>query len=314
MDYVNLGRNGPKVSAIGIGMWQAGGKNWGADVRDRDCREAMVRAVELGINLVDTAEVYGSGHSEEVVGQAIRDVGRENVFLATKVAGDHCRAADVEKACRGSLRRLGVREIDLYQVHWPSPWDQVPLSETMKALEKLWKKGRIRYIGVSNFATRDLEEARAALSKTDIVSNQVQYHLLHRWPEKQLLPYCRREGIGILAWSPLAKGVLAGKYTATRRPKDPIRTEDFLFKPQNLRAARPLVDLLRRIGKAHGKTPAQVALAWLRTKGNVVPIPGVKRPSQSEEHAGAAGWSLTAQERRALDRLSAAVAARLDTF
>src|SRR3990172_5733148 len=247
MRMVQLGRGGPKVTEIGIGMWQAGGKSWGSDVRDRDCQAAMEKAVELGINLVDTAEVYGRGHSEEVTGKAIKAAGRDNVFIATKLAGDHARAADVDRACRGSLKRLAVREIDLYQVHWPSPWDQIPMRETMKALERLQRAGKIRHIGVSNFAVRDLEEARSALSRTDIVSDQVRYNLLQREVESELLPYCRREGIAILAWSPMGKGVLTGKYTAGRRPKDPVRSEEDLFKPQNLRAAAPVVQLLRRI-------------------------------------------------------------------
>ena len=312
MDYVTLGRGGPRVSAVGLGMWQAGGKNWGKDVRDADCRKAMARAVELGINLVDTAEVYGDGHSEEVVGAAIRDVGRDNVFLATKVSGDHLRADDVGKACRGSLRRLGVRELDLYQVHWLALWDQVPLRETMKALERLEREGKIRHIGVSNFAAHDLEEARSHLSRTDIVSDQVQYSLVHREIEAVTLPYCQREGIGVLAWSPMGRGVLTGKYHASRRPKDSIRSDDSLFKPGNLRALRPLVSALRRTGEAHGRTPAQVAVAWTRHRAGVVPIPGAKRPAQAEEHAGAAGWSLTGVEKRLLDRLSGSL--RLDTF
>src|SRR2546429_318777 len=161
MEYVSLGRGGPDVSAVGLGMWQAGGKAWGSDVRDAECREAMERAVELGINLVDTAEAYGDGHSERVMSRAIRNVGRDRVFVATKVGGWHLRADDVKKACAASLKRLGVREIDLYQVHWPDPWSQVPLRETMKALEALHRAGRIRNIGVSNFAVRDLTEARS---------------------------------------------------------------------------------------------------------------------------------------------------------
>jgi myo-inositol catabolism protein IolS len=312
MDYLALGRGGPKVSAIGIGMWQAGGKAWGADVRDADCRRAMERAVELGINLVDTAEAYGEGHSEQVMRPAIKAVGRDNVFVATKVGGWHLRPDDVRKACAGSLKRLGVREIDLYQVHWPDPWSQVPLRDTMKALEALHRAGLIRHIGVSNFAVRDLEEARSFLSRTDIVSNQVRYNMLQREIESEVLPYCRREGIAILAWSPIGKGVLSGKYHDGKRPKDRVRSDEDLFKPANLRKSKALVARLKVIGKARGKTPAQVALAWLRSRGIVVPIPGVKRPSQAEENAGAAGWSLTLAERRALDRASAAL--RLDTF
>ena len=312
MESVRLGRDGPRVSAIGIGMWQAGGDAWGKDVRDKDSIAAMRRGVELGMNLVDTAEVYGSGHSEEVVGKATKEVGREAVFVATKVAGHHGRARDVERACRGSLSRLGLREIDLYQVHWPDPWDQVPLRETMKALERLERRGLIRYIGVSNFAVRDLEAARSYLSRTDIVSNQVRYNLLQREIESEVLPYCKHEGIGVLAWSPLGKGVLTGKYGPSRRPKDRVRSEEDLFRAENLRRARPLVSLLRRTARAHGKTPAQVALAWLRTHPTVVPIPGVKRAAQAEENAGAVGWSLSTTEREALDAKSEAI--RLDTF
>ena len=303
MDYVTLGRDGPKVSVIGLGMWQAGGKAWGNDVRDADCRKAMERAVEIGTNLVDTAEAYGDGHSEKVVGDAIRRIGRDRVVIATKVGGWHLHADDLKKACAGSLKRLGVRSIDLYQIHWPDPWSQVPLRETMKALESLQRAGKIRHIGVSNFAVRDLEEARSHLSRTDIVSNQVRYNMLQREIESEVLPYCKREGIGVLAWSPLGKAVLTGKYHATKRPKDLVRKEEDLFKPVNLKRSAPLVAALRKIAKARGKTPAQVALAWLRRNRNVVPIPGAKRPDQAEENAGAAGWSLSAQELRTLGRI-----------
>ncbi len=312
MDYVALGRGGPKVSAIGLGMWQAGGKAWGSDVRDADCRKAMERAVELGINLVDTAEAYGDGHSETVMSRAIKNVGRDNVFIATKVGGWHLRPDDVQKACAASLKRLGVREIDLYQVHWPDPWGQVPLRETMKALEALHRAGKIRHIGVSNFAVRDMREARSHLSRTNLASNQVRYNMLQRDVEKEVLPYCAREGIGILAWSPIGKGLLSGKYHNGRRPKDRVRSDEDLFKPANVRASAPLVRELRRIGKIHGKTPAQVALAWLRRHRHVVPIPGGKRPAQAAENAGAAGWSLSSRELRGLDAILRRT--RLDTF
>ena len=312
MEYVRLGRHGPRVSAVGMGMWQAGGNAWGKDVRDRDCIEAMRRGHELGINLVDTAEVYGQGHSEEVVAKGIRAVGRDAVVVATKLAGSHGRPRDVEKAVRGSLRRLGIQEIDLYQIHWPDPWDQVPLRGTMKALERLERAGTIRYIGVSNFAVRDLEDARGHLSRTDVVSNQLRYNLLQREIEAEILPYCRKEGIAVLAWSPLGKGVLTGKYHPGRRPKDRVRQEEDLFRPGNLRAAGPLVKVLRSIARSRKKTPAQVALAWLCSRGPVIPIPGAKRPAQAEENAGAAGCFLTPVERKRLDRVSRAV--RLDTF
>jgi len=312
MDYVPLGRGGPKVSAIGLGMWQAGGKAWGDDVRDVDSRKAMERAADLGINLVDTAEAYGDGHSETVMARAIKEVGRDRVFIATKVGGWHLRADDVRKACAGSLKRLGVRDIDLYQVHWPDPWSQVPLRETMKALEELHRAGKIRNIGVSNFAVRDLKEARSHLSRADIASNQVLYNMLQRNVEAEVLPYCRREGIAILAWSPLGKGILSGKYHNGKRPKDRVRSDEDLFKPSNVRATIPLIRELRRLAQAHGKTPAQVALAWLRRHPHVIPIPGAKRPSQAEENAGASGWSLSGRDIRTLEGILRRV--RLDTF
>src|SRR5467141_4125653 len=312
MEYVSLGRGGPDVSAVGLGMWQAGGKAWGSDVRDAECREAMERAVELGVNLVDTAEAYGDGHSERVMSRAIRNVGRDRVFVATKVGGWHLRADDVKRACAASLRRLGVREIDLYQVHWPDPWSQVPLRETMKALEALHRAGKIRHIGVSNFAVRDLEEAQSHLARSSIVSNQVRYNMLQRDVEAEVVPYCKREGIAILAWSPIGKGLLSGKYHDGKRPKDRVRSDEDLFKPANIRASAPLVRELRRIGQTHGKTPAQVALAWLRRHPHVVPIPGGKRPAQVAENAGAAGWSLSMRELRGLGAILRRM--RLDTF
>jgi aryl-alcohol dehydrogenase-like predicted oxidoreductase len=244
--------------------------------------------------------------------KAIKNVGRDYVFIATKVGGWHLHGDDLKKACAASLKRLGVREVDLYQVHWPDPWSQVPLRETMRALEALHRVGKIRNIGVSNFAVRDLEEARSHLSRADIVSDQVRYNMLQREVETEVLPYCKREGIAVLAWSPLGKGILSGKYHDGKRPNDRIRAEEDLFKPANLRATGPLIRELRSIGRARRKTPAQVALAWLRRHRHVVPIPGAKRPSQSEENAGAAGWSLSGRDVRTLGAILQRL--RLDTF
>ncbi len=313
MDYVKLGKAGPKVSVIGLGMWQAGGQAWGSDVTDEGCLEAMDRAHELGVTLIDTAEGYGQGHSEEVVGRAVQEIGRENVVIATKVAGSHLRAEYVERACDASLKRLGVSEIDIYQIHWPDPWDQAPLGKTMKALERLHKAGKVRAIGVSNFAVRDLEEARSALSRTDIVEDQVYWSLLHRTVEEEVAPYCKKEGIGILTWSPLDKGLLTGKYHAGVKPSDEVRKNSKVLRDDNLAEVAKLVSVLREIGEKHGKTPAQVALNWLmRQSGTVVPIPGAKNPAQAEENAGAAGWTLTEAEIRRVSDTSADL--RLDLF
>jgi len=313
MDYVTLGRNGPKVSAIGLGMWQAGGTAWGADVTDDGCLAAMRRAHKLGVTLVDTAEGYGAGHSEEVVGRAVRELGRDGFVVATKVAGSHLRPEYVPRACEASLKRLGLSEIDVYQVHWPDPWDQASLVKTMKALERLHHEGKIRHIGVSNFAVRDLEEARSALSRTDIVENQIYWSLLHRTVEDEVVPYCAREGIAVVPWSPLDKGVLTGKYHAGLKPTDEVRKGGKIFRDENLAEVARLLAVLREIGAHHGKSGAQVALRWLmQQRGTVVPIPGAKRPEQAEENAGAAGWEMTDEEVRRVSDASSSL--KLDLF
>ena len=312
MQRIELGSSGVSVSRIGLGMWQAGGKNWGSDVNDRDCVRAIVRARELGVDLVDTAEGYGEGHSEEVVGKAIKEVGRDNLVIATKVAGYHMRERDVERAARGSLKRLGVRTIDLYQVHWPDPWDQVPFKEGFRALERLWKRGVIRAIGVSNFAVRELKDAQSHLARAEIASNQVRYNLVQREIEAEVLPYCRREKIPILAWSPLAQGVLADKYRPGKKPKDSIRKQNDLFSTHNLREAEKVLRVLRTIAKGRDRTVAQVALAWLMRDRLVIPIPGAKRSAQAEDNAGAAEIRLTRVELGAIEAASRRV--RLDTF
>ncbi len=302
MQYVSLGNTGIKVSVIGIGTWQAGGKFWGSDVSDEAIIKALIKAHALGINLIDTAEAYGDGHSEEVVGKAIREIGRDNVVVATKVHGGHLHHDDLIKAAENSARRLGVSEIDLYQVHWPDPWEQVPLRETMKAMETLYKRGLIRAVGVSNFAVRDLKEAREHLSSVDIASNQVRYNMLQREIEEEVLPYCKRENITILAWSPLAQGALTGKYGLGKKPSDEVRRGNKIFSDANLAELAKLIPTLEGIAKARKKTISQVALNWLVEKGGVIPIPGAKNEEQAEENAGAAGWSLTEDELSRIDR------------
>jgi aryl-alcohol dehydrogenase-like predicted oxidoreductase len=312
MERVEIGRSGLKVSEIGLGMWQAGEPVWGAGTgyTDDDCVAAMVRAYERGVNLIDTAEGYGHGRSEEVVGRGILEIGRDNLVIATKT--HHPRHDHVLRACEGSLRRLGISEIDLYQVHWPDPWAQVPLRQTFRALETLHREGKIRHIAVSNFGVRDLEEARSLLSRADIVSDQVRYNLVDREVEAEVVPYCRREDITVLAWSPLAKGVLSGKYRTENRPTDDLRKDSPMFREANLKEFDKVLAPLREIGRDRGKTPAQVALNWTLRDGGVVPIPGAKSAAQAEENAGAGGWRLTAEESRRLSR--AAETLHLDLF
>lgn len=293
MKYTKLGNSGIQVSKIGIGAWQAS-DDWHGD--ERAISKAIGRALELGVNLVDTAEAYGNGSSERVVGKALKTFGRENFVVATKVHGAHLRYEELQRACAGSLRRLGVREIDLYQVHWPDPWEQIPLKHTMKALEKLYREGKIRAIGASNFAVRDLVEARSYLAKADIVSNQVRYNLLQRDVEEEVLPYCTRENIAIIAWSPLAQGALTKNYDARNLPRKDVRKTNPLFSPRNITAAKKVLAVVSSIAKNRGCTPAQVALAWLARIRVVIPIPGAKNPEQAGENALAVELRLNRSE------------------
>ena len=309
MEYQNLGRSDVKVSRIGMGAWQAS-PEWSG--RDDEVEKAVLKSRELGVTLFDTAEAYGQGHSEEVLGRAIKKLGRESVVIATKVHGGNLGQAEIHKACRASLTRLGVKEIDVYQVHWPDPWAQIPLRQTMRELERLYLDGRIRAIGVSNFAVRDLEEARSFLSHTDVASNQVRYNLVQRNIESEVLPYCKRERISVLAWSPLAQGALTGKYSAKRVPTADVRRENELFREKNMSQIERLLAKLAPIAKAHGKTTAQVALAWLASNPLVVPIPGAKNALQAEENAGAADVAL---DRAELGQIAAAAdGLRVDYF
>lgn len=299
MEYVTLGKSGIKASRIGLGVWQASSE-WNGN--DDEIMAAVAKSLELGVNLVDTAEAYGNGRSEEVLGRAIKSLGRENFVIATKVYGAHLRFDELQRAALASSRRLGVGEIDLYQVHWPDPWQQIPLKHTMRALEKLYLEGKIRAIGVSNFAVRDLEEARSCLSKTDIVTDQLRYNLLQPEIEEEVLPYLKREGIMTLAWSPLAQGALTGKYNKETRPHGDVREENVLFTPQNMEESEKLLSVLSRIAKTHGATMSQVALNWLVTN-LVIPIPGAKNSVQAEENARSVAFQLTREE---LDEIESA--------
>jgi len=309
MKYVELGRSGIKVSNIGLGIWQAT-KDWKGN--DESIRKAIIRSHELGVNLIDTAEAYGSGHSEEVLGRALKELRRDEIVIATKVSGEHLRFDELQRACRASAARLGVSEIDVYQVHWPNPWAQIPLKETMRALQKLHTEGRIRAIGVSNFAVRDLEEARSLLSKTDIASNQVRYNMLQRDVEKEVIPYCKKEGISVMAYSPLAQGALTGKYNTSKTPKGDTRDSNPLFTPENLAQIERFISSITQIAQKHGNTVAQIALSWLTFNPIVIPIPGAKDVAQAKENVGAANIQLTREE---LSRINAALRkVRIDYF
>ncbi|WP_455364594.1 aldo/keto reductase [[Eubacterium] cellulosolvens] len=301
MEYLHLGKTGIKISRIGLGTFQASRRHWGDQIKLDEVANAIKKSYEMGVNFIDTAETYGDGDSEEVVGKAIRELGRDNLVIGTKVHGKHCRYKDVLRAAYRSLQKLSINEIDLYQIHWPDPWEQIPLKQTMEAVERLYKEGKIRSIGVCNFAIRDIKEAQGLLSSTEIVSNQVRYNLLQREAEYNLLDYCKRKGMTLFAWSPLAQGILTGKYTIDKKPSDAERKGNRLFYDHNLKQISRVLDVLEKISKARRKTMAQVAINWLLRDKTVVPIPGAKNSQQAEENIAAFGWSLNDEEIREID-------------
>ena len=295
VEYSYLGRSGLKIPLIGLGAWQFGSREWGwgREFSKEQALATLQRAFDLGMNLVDTAELYGGGLSEKIVGEAIKDR-RDQVVVATKVSPWHLLPRSIRKAADRSLRRLGISEIDLYQIHFPNPL--IPLGATMRAMERLIDEGKVRHLGVSNFGAQRLQRAQESLARHEVVSDQVHYSLLRRGPEKHLVPYAQKEHVTILAYSPLAQGILTGKYGPDRPVPGGVRAFNLYFSPQNRRRLSPLIETLRLLAEKQGKTPAQVALNWLLRQPQVVAIPGAKSPSQVQENAGSVGWRLTADD------------------
>ena len=283
--------DGARVSVIGLGCWQFGSSDWGyGDEYARHEAGAIVeRALDLGINLVDTAEVYAYGKSERIVGQAIRGR-RDDVFLATKLFPLMPLAPVVRQRAHASARRLGVDVIDLYQVHWPNP--VVPNGPTMDGMRRVLDEGLVRHAGVSNFSLARWEDAERRLGRP-VISNQVQYSLVQRKPERDLLPYAQRAGRLVIAYSPLAEGLLSGRYDGTNLPRGWVRRGNVLFLPENIARAGDLLDALRDVAKRHDATPAQVALAWVIRRPNVVAIPGASSVAQLESNVAAADLELS---------------------
>jgi aryl-alcohol dehydrogenase-like predicted oxidoreductase len=290
---------GARVSAIGLGTWQFGSMEWGYGSRyaSEDAKAIVHRALELGVNLIDTAEIYGQGRSERILGEAIRDR-RERVFLATKLFPIGLPLM-VESRGRASARRLGVDHIDLYQQHWPSPL--FPAGATMPRMKRLVESGLVGHVGVSNFSLQQWQDAERALGGP-VLSNQVQFSLVHRDPVRELVPWAQKEGRIVIAYSPLGQGLLSGRYQdAPPRNFRRFRTN---FRAAGRARAGPLVAALREIASKHGATPAQVALAWLIRKPNVVAIPGASSVKQVEENAAAADVDLTDDEAERLGSLA----------
>jgi diketogulonate reductase-like aldo/keto reductase len=257
-----------------MGTWGMGGGMRTDPSGDSEAIEALKLGLDLGMTLVDTAEMYGAGHSEEVVSKALEDW-RKPVFVASKVSPSHFAHDDLLRSARKSLERLRVKMMDLYQLHWPNP--RIPIAETMRAMEKLVRDGMVRYIGVSNFSVNQMKEAQAVLSKEEIVSNQVEYSLVDRAIETEVLPYCQREKVTLIAYSPLGQGRIA------RGRGGPFGVID---------------EIASRLGKSR----SQVALNWLLQHESVVVIPKASNEKHVVENAAASGWKLGAKEFQDIDK------------
>lgn len=265
METKRLGTTELRVPEIGLGAWNYRG---GA--------EPLRRGIDLGANLVDTAEIYGT---EEAVGEAVRGI-RDRVLVASKVSGGHLKRDDLLRAAEGSLRRLDIAAIDLYQIHWPNR--AVPIRETMQAMEHLVDSGVVKQIGVSNFSVRDLSDAQRAMEHHAIVSNQVLYNLERRDIEESLLPYCTENQVTVIAYTPLA----SGRFARSKK----------LFAGRRMR-------VLHEIAAARERTTAQIALNWLTSHENVIAIPKSDSIEHTVENCGASGWRLSAAE---IERIDAA--------
>jgi aryl-alcohol dehydrogenase-like predicted oxidoreductase len=314
MEMRQLGTDGPLVSAIGLGCMPLSG-TYGS-VSDADGIATIHRALDVGINLLDTADVYGEGHNENLVGRAIR-ARRDQVVLATKFGilrptadgsgGFDGRPEYVRAACERSLQRLGIDHIDIYQQHRVDP--ATPIEETIGALKELIDEGKIRYIGMSEALAPDLRRAAAV---HPITSLQSEYSLLERGVEGEVLDTCEELGIGFLPFSPLCRGLLAGSLTASSELEpDDFRTGDRFPRvgPEHRAANASLAEVVAEVAAARGASPGQVALAWLLTRRPwIVPIPGTKRTAYVEDNAGAPAVELNAEDLARLDQLAGSAA------
>lgn len=322
METRQLGNSDLKITPVGFGAWAAGGPGWefawGAQ-DDADSIAAIHRALEIGVNWIDTAAVYGMGHSEEVVSRALRDWKGARPYVFTKcvlrwdangkITPNHS-AQSIRQECEDSLRRLRVDVIDLYQMHWP-PRDNGPqLEEAWQAMADLQKAGKVRWIGVSNF---DAAQIRRAEAIARVTSDQPPYSIIRRAVETEILPYCREQGIGVISYAPMASGLLTGAMTRERAaalPADDFRSRNPEFREPRLSKNIELVERLRAVGARHGHGPGEVAIAWvLRNPAITGAIVGARNAKQVEIMR-AANFRLTQEEIREIEGAAAVATAR----
>jgi aryl-alcohol dehydrogenase-like predicted oxidoreductase len=301
MRYLDVGTT-KKISKIGLGTWQFGSRDWGygSQYAEQGAHAIVRRALELGVTLFDTAEIYGYGRSERILGRALGE-DAASVFLATKILPVLPLAPVVEQRAVASANRLGVRRLDLYQVHQPNP--VVRDGTIMRGMDALQRVGLVDEVGVSNYSLPRWRAAEDALGSR-VLSNQVRYSLVARSPERDLLPFAELHDRVVIAYSPLGQGLLSGRYDRANRPTNRVRVNSPLFLPDNLDRAGDLIAVLREVADAHSATPAQIALAWVIHHRSVTAIPGASSVEQLESNVAAADIELADDEYQALTAAS----------
>jgi len=313
MKTQKLGWTGMHLSTVGLGTWALGGGGWRFGWGPQDDREsiaAIARAVEMGVNWIDTAAIYGLGHSELIVGRALKEL-PERPFIATKCSrvwddqgniSGNLKRESIRQEAENSLKRLDVDVIDLYQIHWPAPEEDI--EEAWETIADLVREGKIRYAGVSNFNRDQIERIK---SIHPVASLQPPYSILKRDVENELLGYCAENNIGVIVYSPMQKGLLTGTITRERitsMPDDDHRRADSMFNEPELSINLRFIDSLRRIAEKDGKSLSQLAIAWVLRRPEVTAaIVGARRPSQIEETAPAGDWELSEADSESIEAL-----------
>lgn len=279
MEFKEIAK-GVKIPVLGLGTWGMGGEMSPDTSHDKECIAALRHGIDLGMTHIDTAEMYGDGHTEQVVGEAIKPFDRKKLFITTKVWQTNLRYNDLINSAKRSLKRLGIKYADMYLIHVPNA--DIPIEETMDAMDALVEQRLVRFIGVSNFSVKELKEAQNH-SENKIVANQIEYNLLIRNKrgiytedmESEIIPYCQKNGVMVVAYRPLAKGMITGDS----------------------------IHLLNGLSKKYNRTPSQIALNWLISKERVIAIPKASNINHVQENAGAVGWKLNKEDIEKLDKL-----------
>ena len=309
-----LGNSDLNITAIGFGAWAIGGGDWEfswGPQEDNASIAAIHRALDLGVNWIDTAPVYGLGHSEDVVGKALKGYSgaKPHVFTKNSMRWDRenrkiyrsLKKDSLREELEASLRRLGIETIDLLQIHWPDP--EPDIEEAWQAMAGFVKEGKVRYLGVSNFNVAQMERIKPI---HPITSLQPPYNLINRKVQAEILPYCEKNNIGVINYSPMTSGLLTGSMTAERiakLPDDDWRKRNQNFQSPKLEKNLALVELLRKIGNTHGRSPGEVAIAWtLRNPAVTAAIVGARNPRQIEGVIGAATFRLSPNEIAEIDQ------------